>query len=1507
MLMIVMEKKPLNYFLFQAKGPQTPPRKPNDSENVSIEETTTSAASLPSNAFANEIQQPSNTFPDQVHYGSSHAGGNSEEAHIQDRSIETEQLSKPVEDGLMESLNKKQKDDLEPTEDELMATLHQENTFKEQSENLSNPTEDDLLEKLRQEDVLKQQTDKLNMPAEDELMEKLNKLKQETDLKEQTLDFLKAETTEFEIIHNEDMLIGGDDEPRLDRHSNTPNLQTEDLQLEDLHINEKQEIVDDLELMQRTRALEDEYLSHASAKVLTPPTISVMKAPEEEVPKILEIRVLKVQIVESNPRSSMKTKLPEGVSTFYDFNASVSREPTPEPTLDIKTFSIQEGSVSRESSVGRDFSREPSAEPFAAYLNVAGSSDFPKRPSTSLQSPEPNKSFSNPPSPSPPKTLAVEIKPETYQRRLLEDISPFYDFNASVNPWFFKRQSISENKPTKEDLEDGLKFRGQKQRRISIRAIRKQINKLERGLDEGISDFFDFSVSMSKSNSTSPEYSSTSRSNSKDRELPSIFLPNSADMKYDGPKCNTAGTRHLTMSTVDNEFRKADPFRQKSPSPKCFSADNTFLSMEILDRNFKRSTYINESLEFADHMDYRREFTKTFRRSESKSPSPVNKVASNTRMLDEEFKGSLNFPYDYDRRASDTALLQKNEILFQIQEFDTINEGFERDEDYLNALEEDEYHHFRRFSLNQDFREASYDNDYFIQEIEVRTLSGEKVSTWVNSSPFECSPLENTSSTQDSSFDKSGDISTSITSMSEDECKIQKSDEELELYAIDDLLQNLDENEYTGSEDERQTVYEVGDYISQSLNQSEAGKQLIEDTAVALEEEIDEIEASNEEVIEGKHGEDNSEARIKHLEDTKENDIEAKNQLIVENLLIEDTSSSTVEEDFDEIEARKQFIAYNEGMTCEKDGYQAENKLIKEKNESNVSSEESKSYDQSEEKNEIIIDKTAEIWRPIIEDFITSEKSHTELTFHSSAMIEIEEIYVDAIKDRKQSGILREYDSLVDDNAVDQINIEEPLIPLNAINDLLQNFDENDYTGSEDERLTVVEVDDGIVSDDRNDESYTEQSHSECEQADREVEHQWIEAAAIALQPVAPRNQQSPVLNDDDSVKIDEIYVDAIRNRKQSGILRDYDSLALDSSDIYSGNEDLLQEILGQEYKTAFNRSSSVTSEGSYYGSSERKDRYLGDANADARTSVRQRARYGVTQKFENLEEDIEVDMSYVPKKEYNWRKNFKLDEDDEKKVIADSIPIQDPIDEIRSPSVLSEGGVKKKKPKKKLRKSSKSSLDDDNNLSFSPQNLEDDDDFNLGEHYKSPSVESRRSKSRFSLEELESRRSSIHLGEEVSNNFEEEVIEMEVKQKKVKKVKRKKSKGDIKEETLGSIEQSYLNGEISYETLVELGGQDIVQERTGSKSKTGTIKKRRKSKGNFTPLVEEGVKLESSDIFERDVQKDSENVEIEMNVNLEENDFQKPENEPEKKESTNSSKTDSFDFVKDSGFYPLF
>ncbi|XP_067643185.1 microtubule-associated protein futsch isoform X1 [Eurosta solidaginis] len=264
----------------------------------------------------------------------------------------------------------------------------------------------------------------------------------------------------------------------------------------------------------------------------------------------------------------------------------------------------------------------------------------------------------------------------------------------------------------------------------------------------------------------------------------------------------------------------------------------------------------------------------------------------------------------------------------------------------------------------------------------------------------------------------------------------------------------------------------------------------------------------------------------------------------------------------------------------------------------------------------------------------------------------------------------------------------EGALTIEAVNEAaeahLHAAEEEDTDGSEDERQTVVEVEDEIDEDicDFNERGPTDESHheiSECEEAEREMDqyadreaNDWQQVENIdqllldeeillaAEEGAAGGDGEASMLTyDSDSAEIDKMYDEAIKNRKPSGILRDYDS------------------ILKEMQRNYINNNVTVTTDGSeadMSGASDsdrkkggRKDegeatlklirnerqelRYLGDATETESHATRLRTRYGYAPQLhgQGVEElDIEVDLNYKPSREYNWRKNFKIDDDED-------------------------------------------------------------------------------------------------------------------------------------------------------------------------------------------------------------------------------------------------------------------
>ncbi|XP_043648975.1 trichohyalin isoform X1 [Drosophila teissieri] len=247
--------------------------------------------------------------------------------------------------------------------------------------------------------------------------------------------------------------------------------------------------------------------------------------------------------------------------------------------------------------------------------------------------------------------------------------------------------------------------------------------------------------------------------------------------------------------------------------------------------------------------------------------------------------------------------------------------------------------------------------------------------------------------------------------------------------------------------------------------------------------------------------------------------------------------------------------------------------------------------------------------------------------------------------------------------------------------------DRSSSNDSEDTRQTVVEIDDEDefeleldegISDNNERTQPTDESHhdtSECEEAERNADRyenrgaqDWEEVDDVedfldygfddgAVGGATP-------YSDPDSF-IEQIYNEAIKNRKQSGILREYETMVQEQlpSDLSesekekSGSESekyaLWAKTRELERSHSSTRHSDVDIALGLMPESEHRDsemRYLGDAHVVARQSTRLRTRYGFNPNLDvgDLEDDIEVDLNYKPKREYNWRKNFRLDDNEE-------------------------------------------------------------------------------------------------------------------------------------------------------------------------------------------------------------------------------------------------------------------
>uniref|UniRef100_T1PCR8 Uncharacterized protein n=2 Tax=Musca domestica TaxID=7370 RepID=T1PCR8_MUSDO len=311
------------------------------------------------------------------------------------------------------------------------------------------------------------------------------------------------------------------------------------------------------------------------------------------------------------------------------------------------------------------------------------------------------------------------------------------------------------------------------------------------------------------------------------------------------------------------------------------------------------------------------------------------------------------------------------------------------------------------------------------------------------------------------------------------------------------------------------------------------------------------------------------------------------------------------------------------------------------------------------------------------EDFY-SEDSNEFVIKESSQELVVEASGVEAAGDGEEEEDNDECEVDVDMDVVeaeaeenDNSEVADELIePYEADGDDDNDDDEEESNGSDDRR-TVIEVDDEIDEDisDFNERGPAEESHheqSECEEAEREMDRyagrearDWEQVRDVndifaseqddSEGAVGGGASSSPY--DSDSFAIDQIYDEAIRNRKQSGILREFDSLLneMSSSSIENSVRDMEEQYA--LWSKTHKKSKNIEFSSSFI-ESERKDaemRYLGDANVSARQSTRLRSRYGYNPVLQasTIPDDIEVDLNYKPKREYNWRKNFRLSDEE--------------------------------------------------------------------------------------------------------------------------------------------------------------------------------------------------------------------------------------------------------------------
>ncbi|KAI9587988.1 hypothetical protein GQX74_003834 [Glossina fuscipes] len=261
-------------------------------------------------------------------------------------------------------------------------------------------------------------------------------------------------------------------------------------------------------------------------------------------------------------------------------------------------------------------------------------------------------------------------------------------------------------------------------------------------------------------------------------------------------------------------------------------------------------------------------------------------------------------------------------------------------------------------------------------------------------------------------------------------------------------------------------------------------------------------------------------------------------------------------------------------------------------------------------------------------------------------------------------------------NSEDNINEVELKRDIQSENVFHDDYEEDDTNGSEDERQTVVEVEDEIDEDisDFNDRGPAEESHheqSECEEAEREMDRyanrdarDWEAVVNVDDILLNAREEESGAVGDNssaqsydsDSVTIDQIYDEAVKNRKQSGILRDYDTILQEMSNNFMRNTDddndedvLPANICGMEKPKDIECKLNPTDK----DCRQLDVHYLDNVLHSARSRYGYNPLLGTTKSHSN---EVDDGINYTPKKEYNWRKNFKLDDDIDSKANDDTI-----------------------------------------------------------------------------------------------------------------------------------------------------------------------------------------------------------------------------------------------------------
>lgn len=449
------------------------------------------------------------------------------------------------------------------------------------------------------------------------------------------------------------------------------------------------------------------------------------------------------------------------------------------------------------------------------------------------------------------------------------------------------------------------------------------------------------------------------------------------------------------------------------------------------------------------------------------------------------------------------------------------------------------------------------------------------------------------------------------------------------------------------------------------------------------------------------------------------------------------------------------------------------------------------------------------------EDFYSEEVEEKNYKTSEKANIEVEETSESKASSRERDNI-----------EIAEVAAQEPNENEEGIVADIEDDDEDEYSNASDDRQTVVEVDDEIDEDisDFNERGPAEESHhetSECEEAEREMDRYAGREASdwnrvVDVDDIIVENRANELITseeeegavgglsnspyDSDSFAIDQIYDEAIKNRKQSGILREYDSILMQMS---VGSDVDEQYLLWSKTKS---KKKPKNVEFNTQFLDERKEsemRYLGDANVTARQSTRLRSRYGYNPVLQTktIEDDVEVDLNYKPKREYNWRKNFKLDDED----------------------IKEDKEIQFKEMQEEMNKEDEENREDNFNENEEPgKSIIDKRKYSLGG--ESVTLFSRSPERSLSITE-----------ESLENNEQQEILmKEEVKEEKLEKPKKKKTKKKLHKESKGSLEETMnKEDEEAYDIEVNQRRSSSIQMETDSPKRKS--RSRRSSKSSIT------------------------------------------------------------------------